>query len=125
VQSEHILHRDLKPANMLLALEGSARVVLRLADFGSAVTICPGAASLADGGFTGTSREASADNMQELTSRVCTVPYAAPEILLGSTKPAPISLSSGPRVYICASQTHCRVCKPSRRRILTRQAKTA
>ena len=95
--SEQILHRDLKPSNMLLALEGSGCVVLRLADFGSATELCTGAARLADGGRPGLSREASAGTTQELTTRMCTVPYAAPEILLGSTEPAPLSLSTGPR----------------------------
>ena len=90
VQTELILHRDLKPAIMLLALDESARVVLRLADFGSAVKIFfSGAASLSDEVVPTSSREASAGNIHELTTRICLVPYAAPEILLGSTKRAP------------------------------------
>ena len=84
-----VLHRDLKPANLLLALGGSAHVVLRLADFGSAVKIRPGKASLTERVFPRTSGKALAGNNQELTTRMCTVPYAAPEMLLGSVEPVP------------------------------------
>lgn len=88
---EFIVHRDLKPSNILLTLEASGHVVVRLADFGSAADTQEGVASQVCGGILGPSWNAPAASMAGLSTWVCTVQYAAPEILLGGVVPDPFS----------------------------------
>lgn len=57
-----IMHRDIKVSNILLNNEG----VLKIGDFGLANTISP-------------------NNKHQLTSRVVTLWYRPPELLMGST----------------------------------------
>ena len=59
----NIIHRDIKGANMLISHEG----VLKLGDFGLA-------------------RETASPGKENLTNRVVTLWYRAPELLLGETK---------------------------------------
>uniref|UniRef100_A0A0D9XQQ6 [RNA-polymerase]-subunit kinase n=1 Tax=Leersia perrieri TaxID=77586 RepID=A0A0D9XQQ6_9ORYZ len=61
--SNGVLHRDLKGANLLIDSNG----VLKIADFGLATSYDP-------------------NNQQPLTSRVATLWYRPPELLLGATK---------------------------------------
>ncbi|KAH7352371.1 hypothetical protein KP509_19G042000 [Ceratopteris richardii] len=60
--SRNVLHRDIKGSNLLLDNSG----ILKIADFGLATVINP-------------------DQKQPLTSRVVTLWYRAPELLLGAT----------------------------------------
>ncbi|KAJ1275201.1 hypothetical protein BS78_05G118400, partial [Paspalum vaginatum] len=64
--SNGVLHRDLKSSNLLIDSNG----VLKIADFGLATPFDP-------------------DNQQPLTSRVATLWYRPPELLLGATKYGP------------------------------------
>ncbi|XP_062197334.1 probable serine/threonine-protein kinase At1g54610 [Phragmites australis] len=64
--SNGVLHRDMKSSNILIDSSG----VLKIADFGLATTYDP-------------------DNQQPLTSRVATLWYRPPELLLGATKYGP------------------------------------
>lgn len=61
--SNGVLHRDMKGSNLLIDSNG----VLKIADFGLATFYDP-------------------DNQQPLTSRVATLWYRPPELLLGVTK---------------------------------------
>jgi cyclin-dependent kinase 12/13 len=58
-----VLHRDIKGSNLLLDNSG----ILKIADFGLATFFCP-------------------DQRQPLTSRVVTLWYRPPELLLGATE---------------------------------------
>ncbi|KAL7144535.1 hypothetical protein ABFS83_07G019200 [Erythranthe nasuta] len=60
--NRHVLHRDIKGSNLLIDDEG----VLKIADFGLAATFDP-------------------KNKQPMTSRVVTLWYRPPELLLGAT----------------------------------------
>lgn len=60
--SRGVLHRDIKGSNLLIDKNG----VLKIADFGLATTIDP-------------------NKKQKLTSRVVTLWYRPPELLLGAT----------------------------------------
>lgn len=60
--SRGVLHRDIKGSNLLVDSNG----ILRIADFGLSTLFC-------------------ADNKQPLTSRVVTLWYRPPELLLGAT----------------------------------------
>ncbi|OEL35592.1 putative serine/threonine-protein kinase [Dichanthelium oligosanthes] len=64
--SNGVLHRDMKSSNLLIDSNG----VLKIADFGLATSFDP-------------------DNQQPLTSRVATLWYRPPELLLGATKYGP------------------------------------
>ncbi|XP_012704076.1 probable serine/threonine-protein kinase At1g54610 [Setaria italica] len=64
--SNGVLHRDMKCSNLLIDRNG----VLKIADFGLATSFDP-------------------DNQQPLTSRVATLWYRPPELLLGATKYGP------------------------------------
>lgn len=61
--SRGVLHRDIKGSNLLIDNNG----ILRIADFGLATFFRP-------------------DQKQQLTSRVVTLWYRPPELLLGATK---------------------------------------
>ncbi|KAL6658162.1 hypothetical protein ACP70R_003748 [Stipagrostis hirtigluma subsp. patula] len=64
--SNGVLHRDMKASNVLIDSSG----VLKIADFGLATSFNP-------------------ENQQPLTSRVATLWYRPPELLLGATKYGP------------------------------------
>lgn len=60
--SRHVLHRDVKGSNLLIDNSG----ILKIADFGLATMFDP-------------------NHKQSMTSRVVTLWYRAPELLMGST----------------------------------------
>ena len=92
---ELIVHRDLKPSNILLTLDMSGKAIVRLADFGSTADAHKGAGIQVCGGVLGPSRDAPAGNMAALNRWICTVQYAAPEILLGGVEPEPFHPNTG------------------------------
>ena len=92
---ELIVHRDLKPSNILLTLDMSGKAIVRLADFGSAADAHKGAGIQVCGGVLGPSRDAPAGNMAALNRWICTVLFAAPEILLGGVEPEPFYPNTG------------------------------
>ena len=88
IHSQRIVHRDIKPDNLLLANSSSGMWHLKIADFGMS--------------------RAAADHM---TAAVVTLPYRAPEILLGAgtmkasaLKVSSRTASSRAAVYLCFAE---------------------
>ena len=67
-----ILHRDLAPKNVLLCPDG-ADFTLKICDLGACIRIRPSIAS----------RSREHPSVKPLAERLCTVPYASPEMLAG------------------------------------------
>ena len=68
-----IIHRDLAPKNTVLCPEGG-NFILKICDLGASLRLMPAR------GCLDTAARAAPDDIRE---RRCTVPYAAPEVLLG------------------------------------------
>ena len=70
MHASNVIHRDLKPANLLLQRQAGARDMLKLSDFGNSGIV------VADSG-----KQPLPSNHIALQQGLCTLNYAAPEIL--------------------------------------------
>ena len=123
VHSRRVIHRDLKPANILLRTSRDTSWRAVVADFGnSAIVAASGAYHTASGVCSAARWEGSG---RVLTERVCTLWYAAPEMLVpGEGYSYPVDVWSLGLVLseieqkdaVCA--TMCRSSNPERQQLL-------